>query len=331
MRHQYIERKTGRVITESLYGDRAISFIYSDIREKMPFLFRVLTGKGASWVLGFLNFDSILASNLSGSHLKKLWLDYDECLEPASELNSLRKVFERKIRYWDCRPMPDDTATVVSPSDSRVLIGAFSKESLLFIKGKFFSYKDILGDGKGEWLSYFDGGYFAIFRLTPEKYHYNHTPVAGIVVDHYEVCGTYHSCNPSAVVELCTPYSKNRRVVTIIDTDVKGGSRVGLVAMVEVVALMIGRIVQCYSEEGYDDPRPVMPGIFLKKGCPKSLFRPGSSTVVLIFQKDRIIFSQDLIRNLHRPEVESRFSCGLGIKVVETDVSVRSAIGHASV
>jgi phosphatidylserine decarboxylase len=41
------------------------------------------------------------------------------------------------------------------------------------------------------------------------------------------------------------PYSKNKRVVTIIDTDVEGGTGIGLVAMIEVVALMIGDIVQC--------------------------------------------------------------------------------------
>ena len=129
------------------------------------------------------------------------------------------------------------------------------------------------------------GGDFAVFRLTPDKYHYNHTPVAGIVADIYEIAGGYHSCNPGAVVEIVTPYSKNKRVVTIIDTDVPDGTGVGLVAMVEVVALMIGEIVQCYSTERYDNPQPVTKGMFLAKGRPKSLYRPGSSTDVLIFQQ----------------------------------------------
>ena len=35
--------------------------------------------------------------------------------------------------------------------------------------------------------------------------------------------GRYHSCNPNAAVQLLTPYSKNRRVVTVIDTDCEGG------------------------------------------------------------------------------------------------------------
>jgi phosphatidylserine decarboxylase len=47
-----------------------------------------------------------------------------------------------------------------------------------------------------------------------------------------------------------------------------------------------------------------------------------------LFQKDRVEFSQDLIRNLYRTDVESRYSEGLGRPVVETDIRVRSTIGH---
>jgi phosphatidylserine decarboxylase len=71
----------------------------------------------------------------------------------------------------------------------------------------------------------------------PEKYHYTHCPASGVVRDIYDLPGAYHSCHPAATVALAAPFSKNRRVVTIIDTDVANGSGVGLVAMIEVVAL----------------------------------------------------------------------------------------------
>jgi hypothetical protein len=70
-------------------------------------------------------------------------------------------------------------------------------------------------------------------------------------------------------VSLATPYSKNKRVVTVIDTDVGGGTGVGWVAMIEVVALMVGDIVQCYSQSEYKNPRPVETGMFLQCGYPK--------------------------------------------------------------
>ncbi len=132
---------------------------------------------------------------------------------------------------------------------------------------------------------------------------------------------------PGAVVALVTPFSKNRRVVTIIDTDVPGGTGIGLVAMIEVVALMIGDIVQAYSETQYENPRLVESGMFLEKGLPKSLYRPGSSTDVVLFQQGRIKFAEDLLRNLRLYGVQSRFSKGFGRPLVETDLKVRSTIG----
>ena len=163
-----------------------------------------------------------------------------------------------------------------------------------------------------QWRRLFHRGDWAIFRLTPDKYHYNHCPVSGRVVDWYEISGRYHSCNPGPVVVAATPYSKNRRVVTIIDTEVPGGSRVGYVAMIEVVALMIGQIDQCYSGVAYDNPRMMQIGMMIEKGCPKSLYRPGSSTDVLLFEPGRVSFSEDLVRNRVRPGVQSRFSHGFG-------------------
>src|SRR5262249_1043782 len=172
----------------------------------------------------------------------------------------------------------------------------------------------------------FRGCDFAIFRLTPEKYHYNHAPVAGRLEALYQVDGDFHSCNPGPVVAIATPYSKNRRVVSILNTDVPDGTGVGLVAMIEVVALMVGEVVQTYSEHRYDSPRTPRVGEFLLKGVPKSLYRPGSSTDILLFQQNRARFDCDLISNMSRPGASSRFSRGFGRSLVETDVLVRSSI-----
>jgi phosphatidylserine decarboxylase len=329
--HQYVDRETRQIRTERLFQDRLIRFLYSSARESAPALFRALTSGRASKLLGYVNYDLPLGAKLVGSRrfMKKLGVDLSECLDPPKRLNTPRKVFERKIRYWECREMPADGSTVVSPADARVLVGSFTETHAIPAKDKFFRYEELLGVDKRLWLDAFEGGDFAIFRLTPDKYHWNHTPVSGIVVDIYEVDGTYHSCNPQAVVAVATPYSKNKRVVTIIDTDVPGGTGVGLVAMIEVVALMIGHIDQRYCEERYDLPQPVEVGLFLRRGQPKSLYRPGSSTDILIFQPNRIEFAADLLSNMNLP-LESRFSRGFGRALVETDIRVRSYLAHRS-
>jgi phosphatidylserine decarboxylase len=98
--------------------------------------------------------------------------------------------------------------------------------------------------------------------------------------------------------------------------------------MIEVVALMIGDIVQCYSENQYAAPQDVIAGMFLSKGQPKSLYRPGSSTDVIVFQKNKIKFCDDIINNMYRMDARSRFSQGFGRPLVETSVTVRSTIAY---
>jgi phosphatidylserine decarboxylase len=67
--------------------------------------------------------------------------------------------------------------------------------------------------------------------------------------------------------------------------------------------------------------------MFVKKGVPKSLYRPGSSTDILIFQKNRIHFAEDILRNRLHGEAQSRFTLGFGVSLVETDIKVRSLLG----
>jgi phosphatidylserine decarboxylase len=330
IQHQYIERETHSICNEELYWDRIINFFYSRVRESSPVLFRALTSPRLSKILSFLTYEAFLGQRLSGNKgfLKRCGIDLEECIEDAGYYNTPRKIFERQIRYWETRPMPDDPRTIVSPADARVLVGALSDTKTLFIKEKFFEFEQLLGRNRPQWLSVFSGGDFAIFRLTPDKYHYNHTPVAGRVVDFYEIPGSYHSCNPGTVVTAITPYSMNKRVVTIFDTDVPDGSQIGFVVMIEVVALMIGEIAQCYSEQKYNNPREIALGMHVKRGVPKSLYRPGSSTDILIFERNRIHFAEDILRNRCHESAQSRFTLGFGVALVETDVKVRSLIAR---
>lgn len=325
--HQYIQRDTGQVVTEQLFSDRLIHLLYGHAREHASTLFRQLTSRRANDCCALWQFD--LPSRRSPAAVRRLIRDLaipmTECLEPE-RLTSPRRLFERRIRFWQCRPMAADPDHVVSPADARMLVGSFANGTPLFLKEKFFDYEALLGTDKPQWLDAFRDGQYAVFRLTPEKYHYNHVPVSGRVVDIYELQGAYHSCNPGAVVRMVTPYSKNRRVVTVIDTDVPGGTGIGLAAMVEVVALMIGDIVQCYSAHRYDDPRPVAPGMFLERGQPKSLYRPGSSVDLVLFQKDRTQFCRDILANQGNTAARSRYSSGFGRQLVETEIRVRATI-----
>jgi len=70
------------------------------------------------------------------------------------------------------------------------------------------------------------------------------------------------------------------------------------------------------------------PELFLCKGAPKSRYRPGGSTDVLLFERDRVQASPDLLRAQQRSDVASRFSGAFRAPLAETEVRVRSTIAE---
>ncbi|TWI73973.1 phosphatidylserine decarboxylase [Desulfobotulus alkaliphilus] len=324
--HHYLERHTGKKIKEKFFADPLVRFLYHEVRENAPWLFSAFTSPVASRILGAVNYDLPFSSaKRLGQMIRDLEIKMEECLEPASLCNP-RALFERKILYEIYRPMVEDPLAIVSPSDSRMLPLNLSPSALIPVKGKFFDLPELCGNRP--WHAVFLDGKAAVFRLTPDKYHYNHVPVSGRVEEIFMTDGRCHACHPDAVVREVSPFSRNRRLITLINTDVPGGSGMGLVAMAEVVALMIGGIRQACSERAYDHPKALLPGMFVHRGCPKSLFYPGSSTVVLLFEKDRMEFDRDLVSNSLRRDVTSCFSKGFGLSLVETEVRVRESIGR---
>ncbi|MCA1932976.1 MAG: phosphatidylserine decarboxylase, partial [Calditerrivibrio sp.] len=276
-------------------------------------------------LLKFFNYTRRINHGEILNYLRKMNINMDEIYDDITQYKTVGDVFQRKIKYWEYRPMDDNPDIIVSPADSKMIPGSFSETSSIFIKDKFFSLDDLIL--KEKWVNRFEGGDFAVFRLTPDEYHYNHLPVSGEIVDIYEIDGAYHSCNPTSTVSIVTPLSMNKRIVTIIDTDVRDGSNVGIVAFVEVVAMMIGEISQEYSSEKYNDPTPLQEGDFAMKGQPKSLYKPGSSTDIVIFEKNKITFDSDILEFSRKNDITSRYTSGFNIPLVEIKVRVRERIG----
>ena len=54
--HQYIDRHSRQVRTERLFADRLVNFLYSEVREKTPTVFKAITSARGSSLLGLLNF-----------------------------------------------------------------------------------------------------------------------------------------------------------------------------------------------------------------------------------------------------------------------------------
>ena len=136
--HHYIERDTGQVCSERPIGDWIVNYLYSKKREEVPFVYQLLGSQWFSGFLGWVNYDFPLGQSIPGIRrfLKNCAINLNECLDKPETLDSARKVFERRIRYWQWRPMSEDPSAVVAPSDSRLLIGSFKDTSDTFSEGK---------------------------------------------------------------------------------------------------------------------------------------------------------------------------------------------------
>jgi phosphatidylserine decarboxylase len=121
----------------------------------------------------------------------------------------------------------------------------------------------------------------AIFRLAPQDYHRFHFPVDGIVRSFQHFEGSYFTVNPMAVRTSVDVYTENTRVVTIIDSKYHGK-----VAFVAIGAMLVGSTI-ITAQVGSEYARMEELGYFAF----------GGSTIVLLFEKDRVEFDSDLTVN----------------------------------
>jgi phosphatidylserine decarboxylase len=169
----------------------------------------------------------------------------------------------------------------------------------VWIKGKNFNLANLF---KNPALAQeFEGGSLAIFRLAPQDYHRFHSPVDGTVESVTPIDGTYYTVNPMAVQDTIDVFTENKRVVVVIKSPTYGK-----VAFVCIGAMMVGSIQFTGGKVG----------TVLKKGDEIGYFAFGGSTVVTVFQKNKVTFDADLVRN----------SAG----VIETIVKMGNKIGNAN-
>src|ERR1700760_102078 len=118
MTHEYIVRETGEIARERLVGDRTVRALYSPKLENAEWVARLASSRKVSELLAYLNYDNRLSSRAAGMErfLKRSGIDWSELLDDPATLNTARKLFERKIRYWECRPLPSLGRCVVCPA-----------------------------------------------------------------------------------------------------------------------------------------------------------------------------------------------------------------------
>ncbi|PRT55813.1 Phosphatidylserine decarboxylase proenzyme 2 [Wickerhamiella sorbophila] len=227
-------------------------------------------------------------------------LDMHDVLYPVDSFSNFNEFFYRQLKPG-ARPceQPDDPRVAVSLADCRLTcFRTVDDATRIWIKGKTFSIKKLLGDTYPEDASRFNDGSIAVFRLAPQDYHRVHIPVDGILGEPKHIPGHYFTVNPMAIRSNLDVYGENARTVVPIDSPI-----FGRVIVVLVGAMMVGSIVITAKA-----------GSQVKRTDELGYFKFGGSTCVILFEKGKLVFDSDLTINSD--------------DAIETLVKVGMSIGH---
>ncbi len=202
---------------------------------------------------------------------------------------SFRDFFARNAKR-DIDPAPEH---LISPCDGWLSAFPIRENSTFAIKSSHYRISDFLKDEK--LAETFHGGTCLVFRLCASDYHHYCYIDNGCQGSNHYIPGELHSVQP-VVCEKLPVFVLNRRSWTLLTTE-----HFGPVVQTEIGALVVGGIVNHGSNRRF------------RKGEEKGRFELAGSTIVLLFQKDRIRLSRELTRLLRREsEVRVRYGEYIG-------------------
>ena len=276
---EYVDRKTGIVTQEKVYGSRSLSFLYG--------------GTWLSRLIVTIISKVPLFSKVYGLLQKMPWSKRKVApfittygIDPSefekTTFTSFNDFFIRKLK-GEKRPFETDPKKAILPADGRYLVFPdLSKVEQFYVKGQKFDLKTFLqNEAYGR---RFSDGAMMIARLCPVDYHRFHFIADGVPQNSVPVKGDFYSVNPIALRKSLSILWQNKRMITDFDTQ-----EFGKVLYIEVGATCVGTIHQTFHPEEK-----------VKKGDEKGYFSFGGSCIVMLFEKERISFDEDLIKNSER-------------------------------
>ena len=274
----YIERKTGKRIEENVAGNKFIVWAYNTFIGKSV-LELIVKRKLFSALYGKLQDLSGSKKNIK-PFIDDFNIDMSEAVrENVSEYSSFNDFFTRKLKVAS-RKIDSSKNVLISPADGKTL--AYENidiEKIIQVKGYSYKLKDLLNDEKV--AGYYKNGICVVVRLAPSDYHRFHFVDDGIPLNAKSVKGDYYSVNPIALKEVARLYCKNKRDITVFDSE-----NFGKITFVDVGASCVGTIIQTFIKN-----KEVI------KGDEKGYFKFGGSTVIMFLQKGMIKIDPDILKN----------------------------------
>ena len=329
-----IERKTGRLIQEEEYGQKAIYFLYHHFLGRL--LLKMIFARPYFSFLRGLYYNSFLSKKeiapfvekygLSKELLKKKYQSFGDFfsrkeavyLREAGKENTKengeawKEKIQGKLPFYASASgkalaykIDEEGRIILPPGVQKESAG--KKENFHFlpleIKGNFYSIEKILKAPCPEFLK---GGTLLIFRLSLPDYHRYIFPAEGKLLRTKKIKGRLDSVRKEAAH--FKAFSENKREVSLLEL-----TGMGKILHVEVGAMLVGHIhnhmeLKTFSDKGDQNKKKNLgekTTIFdrgnqqtfrFTAGEEKGYFSLGGSTIVEMLS-DKIVIDEDLFEN----------------------------------
>lgn len=278
------DRAKGNYLQQNQYGEGALRFLYGTAPGRL--FLKVVTGPAVSR-LAALYYRHPISRRKMETFIRRYEIDmgeYEERVYRNFDEFFTRKKLPEKINILE------GENRLISPADSRLIAYEISEDRLFRIKHSLYSVESLLGDS-GLAASY-EGGMALVFRLGVEDYHRYAFVEDGEILHHRRIPGRLHTV--SSFSKDYPVFVENKREYILIRS-LRGGD----IVQMEVGALLVGRI------ENHQASRAV-------RGAEKGYFRFGGSTIILLFEKNRVCIDRD-IRKMSAEGIETKLRYGEGI------------------
>lgn len=271
---QFFNRSKGTVETERVYGENWLKLIYDNPFGKLLLWAAVKKSWFSRWY-GWRMSQPASKARIR-PFIRKYKLDEEEFDSDPEGFRSFNEFFSRKLKP-DARPIEQANAVAVFPADGRHLgVQDLSANLGFYVKGQKFDLPKLFQSD--ELAGRFRKGSLIISRLCPVDYHRFHAPVSGKISEARLINGSLLSVNPIALRKRLSVFWENKRYLCMIDSDYHGK-----VAQFIVGATCVGSATFTFSQNQR-----------VKKGEELGYFSFGGSSVLTLFEKDRLRISEDV-------------------------------------
>lgn len=285
---KYKDRE-GNILEDDKIQESIVHFLYGTYPGEG--LLKILTHKGVSKLAGTLlstKMSTVLIPYFVRLNNIKV-RDYE-----MSGHKSFNDFFARQLSAG-ARNVGLNPDILISPADSKLMVYDCNEGSEFTIKGLKYRLEELTQSKK--LAEIFKGGQLLVFRLSVDDYHRYCYVDSGDKSQNYRIPGVLHTVNPAAC-ENAHVYRENERVISMLKSE-----NFGLVMMMEVGAMMVGKIVN------YEGPT------YVRKGKEKGRFEFGGSTIILAFQQGAVEIDRDILLNSQQGlETKVRYGEKIGVK-----------------